>query len=187
MKEIKSIFKHMISLFSLLIWFLRQIKNENFRNYINKSQRCKILNILGNGPSLNKIINNKQFYKNRKNEEFCVVNYCALSPLFKLLKPEHYVLADPLFFDRPSRSTKVQPLINELLNIDWNLNLYIPFKYYPLIKKELSSNFCTYKNHAKELLKYLQERFDHAESGYIYEKLYEFFDLINNEKNIKII
>ncbi len=54
-------------------------------------------------------------------------------------------------------------------------------------QKELFSNFYTYKNHAEELLKYLQERFDHAESGYIYEKLYEFFDLINNEKNIKVI
>ena len=54
-------------------------------------------------------------------------------------------------------------------------------------QKELSSNFSVYKNHTKEVLKYLQERFDHAESGYIYKKLYEFFDLINNEKNIKVI
>ena len=54
-------------------------------------------------------------------------------------------------------------------------------------QKEISSNFCTYKNHAEELLKYLQERFDHVESGYIYEKLYEFFNLINNDKNIKVI
>ena len=38
--------------------------------------------------------------------------------------------------------------------------------------KELFSNFVTYKNHAKEVLKYLKERFDHVESGYIYEKLY---------------
>ena len=53
--------------------------------------------------------------------------------------------------------------------------------------KELFSNFVTYKNHAKEVLKYLKERFDHVESGYIYEKLYEFFNLINNEKNIKVI
>ena len=53
--------------------------------------------------------------------------------------------------------------------------------------KELFSNFVTYKNHAKEVLKYLQERFDHVHSGYIYEKLYEFFNLINNEKNIKVI
>lgn len=53
-------------------------------------------------------------------------------------------------------------------------------------QKELFSNFCVYKNHPKEVLKYLQERFDHVESGYIYEKLYEFFDLINNEKNIKV-
>ena len=60
---------------------------------------------------------------------------------------------------------------------------------YLLVKnqKELFSNFCAYKNHAKEVLKYLQERFDHIESGYIYEKLYEFFNLINNEKNIKVI
>lgn len=53
--------------------------------------------------------------------------------------------------------------------------------------KELFSNFCTYKNHTKEVLKYLEERFDHVESGYIYDKLYEFFNLINNEKNIKVI
>ena len=52
--------------------------------------------------------------------------------------------------------------------------------------KELFSNFGAYKNHTKEVLKYLQERFDHVESGYIYEKLYEFFDLINNDKNIKV-
>lgn len=54
-------------------------------------------------------------------------------------------------------------------------------------QKELFSNFVTYKNHTKEVLKYLQERFNHVESGYIYEKLFEFFYLINNEKNIKVI
>ena len=54
-------------------------------------------------------------------------------------------------------------------------------------QKELFSNFSAYKNHTKELMKYLQERFDHSESGYIYKNLYEFFDLINNEKNIRVI
>lgn len=53
--------------------------------------------------------------------------------------------------------------------------------------KELFSNFCAYKNHTKEVLKYLEERFDHVESGYIYKKLYEFFNLINNDKNIKVV
>ena len=60
---------------------------------------------------------------------------------------------------------------------------------YLLVRNEekLFSNFVAYKNHTKEVLNYLQERFDHVESGYIYEKLYEFFNLINDDKNIKLI
>ena len=125
---------------SLAIWFLRQIKNENFKNYITHKEKNVAIKILGNGPSLNKVINTPDFYQIRNNVHFCVVNSSALSPLFQRIQPEHYVLADPLFFDRPSRDQQVEPLIKKLLLVNWDMKLYIPFRHYKLIKKEMEPN-----------------------------------------------
>ena len=139
-KIIKSLYNFIITVLSLVLWLFRQFKNENFKNFILYKEKSTPIKILGNGPSLNKVINDPQFLLDRKNIHYCVVNNSALSPLFKELKPEHYVLADPLFFDRPSRDTQVVPLMKELLNVCWSMKLYIPFKHYNLIKTEMKSN-----------------------------------------------
>lgn len=140
LKGLKNIYKFIKSMLYLLIWFLKQIKYEDLKNYISYTTKIKPIKILGNGPSLNKVINDSEFFNTRNNVHFCVVNNCALSPLFEQLKPEHYVLADPLFFNRQSSNEQVESLMKKLLLVDWEINLYIPFKYYKLIKNEMVSN-----------------------------------------------
>lgn len=142
MKIFRDIYQLIKIIVSFVSWFLRQIKNENFKNYISYIEKEKTVKILGNGPSLNKVINDSQFFNTRDKVHFCVVNSCALSPLFEQIKPEHYVLADPEFFNRPIKNNQTKSLIEILLKVDWNIKLYIPFKFYNLIKDEMVSNNC---------------------------------------------
>ena len=52
--------------------------------------------ILANGPSLNSTVeHNRAFLDSRT---LLAVNFCATSPMFTELKPELYLIADPLFW-----------------------------------------------------------------------------------------
>lgn len=140
MNILKNIYYYIKSIFRLFLWILKQYKHADFKNYIEYKISETNINILGNGPSLNNIIQDSSFLQNRNNQHYCVVNDSALSPFFKKLQPEHYLLADPLYFERPSRIPQVESLIKEILLVSWNMKLYIPFRHYKLIKNEMASN-----------------------------------------------
>lgn len=79
--------------------------------------------IMGNGPSLREAIDNtpellKAFPR-------MAVNFSALTPDFRTLRPEYYILADIAFFAR-EKSGKVPQLWEELSRIDWDMTLYLP-------------------------------------------------------------
>ena len=140
----KVIIKKIISFFKitfyLLTWFIRQVLHEDFINYISYQKKNKPVIILGNGPSLTNLINDPDFNETRDKNDFCVVNFSILSPLFRQLKPEYLTIADPLFFQRPYSNEKMRLFMEELTKIDWNLNIVIPFKYYKQIIKETEKN-----------------------------------------------
>lgn len=139
-KAIKYILVHIISLCYLLIWFLRQLVHEDFKNYIPQTRQNKPIIILGNGPSLIDLINSPHFIKTRNDNHFCTVNFSILSPLFQQLKPEYLTLADPLFFQRPIINEKFQLFMDELQKINWKISLIIPFIYYKQMKAELGNH-----------------------------------------------
>ena len=79
--------------------------------------------ILGNGPSLNDTVADSSEFLASKN--LLAVNFAANTPLFKDLKPEYYVLADPHFFN--SGNDNVDKLWLSLNSIDWDMVLFVPF------------------------------------------------------------
>ena len=80
--------------------------------------------ILANGPSLNKTIDESGEFLIGKT--LLVVNFFVNSPRFTQLRPELYLIADPLFWLVPE---KCQQLFGGLANkTDWPMILFIPHR-----------------------------------------------------------
>lgn len=90
-----------------------------------------IISVLANGPSLKQVLVSKSF----SDEDLIVVNFFAFDDSFFSLKPKHYCLVDPMFFIRQHNYENVAKLYEIFNNkINWDLNLYIPSKYYKKFK-----------------------------------------------------
>ena len=64
------------------------------------SNRDELL-ILANGPSLNRMVEESADFV--KGKTLLAVNFCVTSPLFERLRPEIYLIADPLFWIVPEK------------------------------------------------------------------------------------
>lgn len=94
-----------------------------------KSNRGESINILANGPSLKKEIEELRI-EGIKNRNSAVVNFFAISETFQEIKPEYYLLADRMFFldeNQDSNYGKVFEVFNN--NVDWEMILIVPFKF----------------------------------------------------------
>ena len=80
--------------------------------------------IMGNGPSLNDLIEKK--LPLLKENTTMAVNFAALSEAFFSIKPACYVLADPHFFSNPEPGSNLYTLREAFRRIDWPITLYIP-------------------------------------------------------------
>ncbi len=80
--------------------------------------------ILANGPSLNATVSgHREFLENKT---LLAVNFSACSPMFTDLKPEIYLIADPLFWLVPE---KMNSLFGSLAkNTGWPLHLFMPVR-----------------------------------------------------------
>lgn len=80
--------------------------------------------ILANGTSLNDTVaENRQFIENKT---LMAVNFSVLSPMFRELKPELYLIADPLFWIVPEKRDSLFVALAK--NTDWDLHLFIPVR-----------------------------------------------------------
>lgn len=132
MNKFKLFINHLYSFISLFKWLIIQIKNEDFINYIKYNKLNENIIILGSGPSLT---DDLLKIKHISNSKFLAVNDFINSALFNELKPHYYVLADPGYFDKNCDNILVQGTIKLLHNIDYNLELYIPFVYKDIFLK----------------------------------------------------
>lgn len=111
-----------ILLFSRLIVACRMTKQ-------SKVPKKKNAIILGNGPSLKPILDSKLSELMNKDSDIAAVNFFCSSPYFTKIKPSLYVISDPAYFfpsgeewiEKQKKST-----IENLINIDWNMRLFIP-------------------------------------------------------------
>lgn len=80
--------------------------------------------IIANGPSLARTVSEHREFLSDK--ALMAVNFCAVSPMFEDLKPEMYIIADPLFWIVPE---KCESLFGALASkTTWPLRLFMPVR-----------------------------------------------------------
>lgn len=97
--------------------------------------------IIVNGPSLKKDI--KKILKKIKEFEFYGVNYFAMTKIFKIIKPNYYVFADPIFWrkDISSEFKKDNSKLFKILSkVNWNMHLICPIAGARIISEKLKKN-----------------------------------------------
>lgn len=130
----KSILLFLKHAMNFAYFLLRVLINNNFKNPITRKKRGAV-NILGNGPSLKYDLTNFLEEQNSRGADFIVLNYFAFDDAFFEIKPQHYCLADPMFFQRNHREADVRKLYGILEDkVDWNIKLYIPTHSYKKFK-----------------------------------------------------
>lgn len=118
--------KFIKDLVNYVIFVIKVIFSNNQKNPLNKNKHGENLILLANGPSLKEIIPQLTNPVLFGDADFVVVNYFAEETIFWKLKPQHYCLADPMFFMPSHRHKDVIALYKLLNKVNWNLNLYIP-------------------------------------------------------------
>lgn len=80
--------------------------------------------VMGNGPSLRQFIEG-----DIPPADLTAVNFAGNTPEFFRLKPRHYVLADPHFFDAKETDPNVKLLWDNLSKTDWPMTLHLPANF----------------------------------------------------------
>ena len=78
--------------------------------------------ILANGPSLKRTVEESADFVRGKT--LLAVNFCVTSPMFEQLKPELYLIADPLFWIVPEKREQLFRTMAE--KITWDMNFLVP-------------------------------------------------------------
>ncbi|MCM1347813.1 MAG: hypothetical protein NC338_00250 [Firmicutes bacterium] len=86
----------------------------------------EILVVMGNGPSLNTTMANHA--DALKANRLMAVNFAANAPQFYNLRPDFYIMADPVFFTDLTNANVKKLWDNFVGQIDWNMTLFIPSK-----------------------------------------------------------
>ncbi len=90
----------------------------------SKEKRGTII-IMGNGPSLRTAI--EEDLEVLMSHPRLAVNLSALTPDFKTLRPDYYILADIAFFLK-NKTGKVPALWQALAEVSWPMTLFLPAK-----------------------------------------------------------
>ncbi|MBP3538123.1 MAG: hypothetical protein J6J93_11390 [Muribaculaceae bacterium] len=94
--------------------------------------------IMANGPSLaDTIRDNRALLMSAPS---LAVNFAAISPEFKELRPRYYVLADPYFFSDDTSNENLARLRDELGAVGWKMTLLVPVKYAAKAKRFYPNN-----------------------------------------------
>lgn len=116
--------------FVTLKYLFKVMALSRFKKFPKFELRHKEVVILGNGPSLNLLLDeNTNFLENKL--KICV-NYFAQSSYYETVKPEIYVLIDPGFWRADAPQTlkeQRESLYSKIINVtNWQLVVYMPFE-----------------------------------------------------------
>lgn len=78
--------------------------------------------ILANGPSLKRTVEESADFVRGKT--LLAVNFCVTSPMFEQLRPELYLIADPLFWIVPEKREQLFRTMAE--KTTWDMNFLVP-------------------------------------------------------------
>lgn len=96
--------------------------------FINK-YKGKKANVFVNGPSLKKALADYDIGINKFNEHSFFVNLAPLDPHFFQIKPKHFLLSDPIFYqDFEQKKDQIRKMYDLLdSSVDWDMYLYMDF------------------------------------------------------------
>lgn len=80
--------------------------------------------VLANGPSLNHTVETASAFIQGKT--LLAVNFCVTSPLYERLRPEIYLIADPLFWIVPEKRASLFGTL--ALKTTWPVSLFVPVR-----------------------------------------------------------
>lgn len=138
--------KKIFFLFVDLLNLLRLLLNRAFQKNIMNISLLKLFTnenciLIGNGPSLANDIDT--VFHTRKGRSLYSVNYFALSEYFDVLKPDIYIMTDPIFWRTDINDDFKRDnynLFSKFENVDWKMLIVSPFEGYPFISSSLKSN-----------------------------------------------
>ena len=122
----KSLLKSLLQMLSDVFYFILDViiivLISGVRNPSKKVHHDKPVNVLANGPSLPEDFDIESY-------DYCMLNNSPISDLFWKLRPQYYILCDPLYFvpQLGEKQQKVISMLRERLN--WNITLFVPYCY----------------------------------------------------------
>lgn len=129
-KTVKSISKFIKEGLYFIYFLLKILKQVNFKNNLKNTYKGTVA-VLANGPSLKSIVPKLATDNEFKDVDFIVLNFFAFDEIFFEIKPKHYCLADPMFFQDCNRREDVQRLFSILENqVNWKLHIHVPSYFY---------------------------------------------------------
>lgn len=115
----------------LLLKYMYGAKPWNFHKfpYVNKFSGAEAC-VLVNGPSLKQTFEKYDRGEIAIDSDSFMVNLSALDSHFKKIKPKHYCLSDPMFYqDYIPKKADIRRAYDILQNeVDWDMNLYLCFQ-----------------------------------------------------------
>ena len=118
--------------FTIVLGIVGRLRMQSVLRVGYNTKRGKKLFVMGNGPSA------KDFFDNHLDSlEGCdcmAVNHFADTPLFEIVKPTQYLVADPIFFEDPEKLKDYQKKlawdsIDYIINkLSWEMTIYMPLQ-----------------------------------------------------------
>ncbi len=103
-----------------------------------KEREDKAIVVLGNGPSLNRTI--EESLDTLRAMPCMAVNFAALADVLKEIRPQYYVLADPHFFiEDAGEGSNLSRLREVFRTIDWTMTLFVPAKFIKAARRYYAS------------------------------------------------
>lgn len=103
--------------------------------------KSKTIALLANGPSLNSALEKIKKEKNGIPKDIMVLNFFCNTELFAELKPNYYIICDPIFtYNQYQKRENVKTFYNTLFNSSWEINLFVPQNFKKSIDKIIKEN-----------------------------------------------
>ena len=121
---LKGFTQAVLSIYNTVYGLLEIIFKTDMRNHVKYVKSSNVLYVFANGPSLNDDIKKIDFSKG----VFSVVNNFYVSPYFKIIKPQYYIVADPLFF------LQNEDVMNVIKDVEWEMTLMVPYSMWKRVE-----------------------------------------------------
>lgn len=135
-RTIKLFLETINNCFGLFSWLLKNCLFRSFTYGKRSSRKGTPVSILANGPTL---MDELSTLDNLGITDVCMLNNAAKTELFWTYKPNYYIFADPLYFNRDLIDNQ-NPILSAFSRVDWNIVVFVPVGAYKMTKQLFANN-----------------------------------------------